>query len=194
MVAFYIQKRIITTSKSFVGVIVKIIAVPEWVDFRDDLVGRTLNTKTFIKTPIPQIVLRVTKLYDSFLVSIEDINHPEEITYDNYRERVMGIVNLIEKYEYVGLTKVFEPHSFLDERYRGNKYVETIYRWILDNGFTLVSGKNQTKYSNGLWKKLSKDYEFNLYDIFQGRILNEGEDYDVSDDSVRLMLRRKNVA
>jgi hypothetical protein len=168
----------------------EVIPVPSWVDFREDLIYAKSGEKTFIPTPVPNIVLRVTKRYDGFLVTIENTDFPEEVTFNNYEDRVMGIVNLLTR-KYDGLGPVFEPHSFLDAKYRGNGYVESIYRWVLDSGFTLVSGENQTKYSNGLWKKLAKDYEFNVFDIYNHCIHTENV-YDMSDYNIRLMLRKKN--
>ena len=57
---------------------------------------------------------------------------------------------------------VFEPHAYMAKKYRGRKYIYSIYSWLLDNGIALISGKNQTIASNNLWKKLGKKYRLSL--------------------------------
>lgn len=143
----------------------EIVEVSDWeADFRDRVVWkRDYNPNQVIETNIEGIHIRVINCDDRFYIGIE-----------NNKNEVIGAIELIVR-NYSQFGRVFEPHSFLDSEYRGKGYVEGVYRWILENGFRLVSGDRQTVCSNGLWKKLSADYEFNYYDIWRDEIISEND-------------------
>jgi hypothetical protein len=157
-------------------------------DFRSMVNDSWIRKRTIIDTNFDTIKLVVHKTNYEYYVSIE---HAELMNAEsNWRDRVMGIVELIPK-RYGKYKKVFEPHSFTVKEQRGNGYVESIYRWILNNGYTLVSGNNQSHASNGLWRKLSKDYECYLFDVNRYAIICEGDEFNVNASNTRLMLRKR---
>lgn len=142
----------------------EIVEVSDWdADFRDRVVWkRDYHPNQVIETNIDGIHIRVIKDgSDRFYIGIENSNNI-----------IIGAVELLVR-NYAQFGRVLEPHSFLDSEYRGKGYVEGVYRWLLDNDFRLVSGDRQTVCSNGLWKKLSADYEFNYYDIWKDEVISE---------------------
>lgn len=168
----------------------EIVQVEDWeADFRGRIKYKREYFETqIIATNIEDIQLRIIKDdcgdYNVFYVSIESIANPDLI---------VGAVELIEKnYLDSTLKKVFEPHSFMSKEYRGKGYVEGVYRWILNNGFTLVSGERQTVCSDGLWKKLSNDFQLSYYDIFCAEFLDENdENFDIRYSDLRKVLKCK---
>lgn len=142
---------------------------------------------TTVATNYPQFSLKVIRDYDDdFFIAF----------YDNYDQKVVGCVELIDRtksYLNLGSGKIFEPHSYIAEAYRGHGYIEQVYRWLLDNGVTLVTGKNQTKCSNGMWKKIGKDeaYELQGYDTMCHRTFPLEPDTNLELYYKRMMLRRK---
>lgn len=144
-------------------------------DFRDKITDRVSYLKEgwgnheqkFIATAIPNIRLRVLQVGNwkpDYYVSIE-FTDKGELTNRNRKEVILGCVELLNNNS-LHIGPCFEPHSFIDKNHRGKGYIESIYRWVLDNGFTLVSGPRQTIYSEGLWNKLSKDYKFDYVNIY----------------------------
>jgi len=134
-----------------------------------------------IPTNFENIHLRVIKTGErGFYVAIEDI--------DNC---IVGAVELITR-NYKSFGRVLEPHSFIEKEYRGRGYVESVYRWLLDNGFRLVSGDRQTACSNGLWKKLSADYEFNYYNNWEDKVIpvNEMTERTLENSYIRKTLKK----
>jgi hypothetical protein len=104
-------------------------------------------------------------------------------------EYIIGAVELIKR-QYKELTNVFEPHSYIKPAFRGKGYIYSLYVWILNNGFTLVCGHNQTKCSEGLWNKLSKHFQFKCYDWCEETIIDYSDDLDLT--SLRKVLRKVN--
>jgi hypothetical protein len=158
----------------------EIVKVEDWeADFRDRVRWkRGCYENVIIPTNEKNVQLCVIQDSDgsyfdpdrTFYVAIESTIIKD---YQGENE-IIGCVELLER-DYKNVGKVFEPHSFLDKEFRGKGYVEGVYRWILDNDFRLVSGERQTVCSDGLWKKLSKDYEFNYYDIWNDEFYSESE-------------------
>lgn len=71
----------------------------------------------------------------------------------------LAVVQLIQRFVTADGRMVCEPHSYTKKEYRGRKYAEQIYCWILDNGIILRSCGRQTMSSHHLWMKLSWLYK-----------------------------------
>jgi hypothetical protein len=177
--------------------------VPDYADFRDRIFDEIVseNKGVIIPTMHPNLVMRVifTTDYDErYYISLENTAVSEDVFEESifeygsepYKKRILGCVELVIKL-YREQSNCLEPHSFMDYSHHGKGLIEGIYRMLLDGGITLVSGYQQTIYSNGLWLKLSKDYQFDNFDSWKDKILSEDDDYNPEDNHIRLMLKKK---
>lgn len=173
----------------------EIVKVADWeADFRDRILHyREFSDNVVIPTNIEGVQIRVIQCPSGhYLVSIEHTDNsymkdPHRFVEDNF---IIGCVELLNRNHYGFKEHVFEPHSFIDKDYRGLGYIESIYRWVLDNGFRLVSGDRQTVCSDGLWKKLAKDYEFSYFDNGRNRIIPV---IDMTNDKLESYYTRKTL-
>lgn len=143
------------------------------LDFRYDADYCKTYPFKIVKTDRADTIIRVTERYKEWTVAVE---HAEFEEFEGWRprDRVKSIVSLypVEHHTETLGTKVIEPHSYTGKDFRGQGLVEGIYRWMLDNGFTLRSGDTQTPASNGLWKKLGKEYKLRTFNENTGKISN----------------------
>lgn len=66
---------------------------------------------------------------------------------------------------------VYSPSSFADRSIRGQGLVLMLYSWVLNSGMTLINDLAQSPYSQGLWKRLSRDYT--LVAFHDGKVLTD---------------------
>jgi GNAT superfamily N-acetyltransferase len=98
------------------------------------------------------------------------------------------LLEQIRNRKLAALGYVAVPHAYTLPEHRGQRLVEGVYRWALDNGVVLCSHWHQTRASNGLWRKLSADYECSFF--HRRRCGPMREDELIDDVDCRLMLRR----
>jgi hypothetical protein len=149
----------------------------------------------WIETDNPKFKIVVLHyiLGKSFFVGLIDAKLYDE---DKTSEFVIGCMELVPIGDVGELKNAYEPHSYLDEDYRGQGLMKSIYVWILNSGITLLSCGTQTSHSNGLWKGIKKhnrQYQFGYIEHRNWTILKRPSRKRIFDYGVRSFLRLKNA-
>lgn len=121
------------------------------------------NDTRIVKTDNPEIEFRIIQNGLNYYVGIFHLREQGDV--------IIGIMNLKKRLAPGLGNQVYEPHSYLAQDYRRKGYMSSLYSWVLDNGFTLLSCGRQTFDSENLWKHLSNSFQFGYYDTTWNEIL-----------------------
>ena len=112
---------------------------------------------------------RVTTSDPRFIIDVERRRESDFTVFLLHDETPVGVVFLHSTSD-----GIHTLSSYLKEEYRGKGYAKSIYRWLLEAGFSFVTEGRQSEFSHRLWKSLGSEYPLLVVQFWEGEILFHG--------------------